>query len=48
MFMVFLFFDGVNMGVSAYLEPSTASATVHAPVLSWAYVWKRDRVAVDT
>ena len=48
MFMVFLFFGGVNMGVSAYLEPSTASATVHAPVLSWAYVWKRDRVAVDT
>ena len=47
MFMVFLFFDGVNMGVSAYLEPSTASATVHAPVLSWAYVWERDKLAGD-
>ena len=35
------------MGVSAYLEPSTASASVRAPALSWAYVWERDKLAGD-
>ena len=47
MFMFFLFFEGSNMRLFAYLEPSTASAMVYAPVLSWTYVWKRDTVAVD-
>ena len=47
MFMVFVIFKWFCVKVAAYLEPSAASATVHAPVLSWAYVWERDKLAGD-